>query len=146
MRTHAHPSTLLSAVAHLVDAASHRHGVDLAVLLLDDADEPEQLSLAVRPLPPGVHPSVALADVVLPDACWGVALALHGLAHHLDALDEPAQPIVSTYLRHRDGRQVSLLRRGERVTEQRGRLVGRVPDLCRRLLAGPTTGGGPAGS
>ena len=135
MRTRTQPSTLLSALAHVLDAALHDDPLDVLVLLQEEPHEPGQIVLAIRPL--ADHPCEDLAGFVAPAVCWGIALVLHGRAHLLDAPDEPPAPVVTTFLRHRDGRQVSLLRAGSRVTEQRGPVTGRVPDLCERILEAP---------
>lgn len=143
MRHGSHPSSLLSAIAHLLDGSWADQPNDIFVLLLDDPPSPDGLTFALRALPPGRHPCETLHDFVPPTGCWGVGLVVHGRAHMLDALDQPAESIVSTYVRHRDGRQVSLLRRGDSVEELRGPAVGRLPDLCEQILSpGRRTGGG----
>lgn len=137
MPSDAPPSTLLSAIAHLLDAGCHAAGGHTVVLLSDVPGAPGQVELALAAVARDEHPGRTLHDLALPERCWGVGVVVHGRAHVLDALDEPAQPVVSTYVRHRDGRHVSLLRQGDRVTEQRGPVAGRLPDLCRRILDEP---------
>jgi hypothetical protein len=139
MPTGTQPTTFLSSIAHLLDAACAEPGPGLVVLLSDVAGEPDQLELALRALSDDQHPCDELRDLVAPPGCWGMALVVPGRAHLLDGPDEPAQLVVSTYVRHRDGRQVSLLRRGDTVTEQPGPTAGRLPELCRRVLE-PSSG------
>jgi hypothetical protein len=144
MRTRPHPE--LRTIAHLLDAASSEGAPDALVLLLDDPGAPDELVLALRPLAPGRHPCDELQDVSAPSACWAVGLVVHGRAHLLDAADRPPQPIVTTYLVDREGAEVSLLRGAGRVAELPGPSLGRLPDLCRRILgppAGRATGAAP---
>jgi hypothetical protein len=134
MPSDAPPSTLLSAIARLLDAGCHGWRGHTVILLSHVPDDPTTVELALADVDPDEHPCRSLRGLVVPARCWGLGLVVHGRAHLLDAVDEAAQPVVSTYVRHRDGRQVSLLRRGDRVTEQRGLVAGRLPELCRRIL------------
>lgn len=144
MRTHPHPD--LRTIAHLLDAATPEGASDALVLLLDDPRAPDDLVLALRPIPPGRHPCHELQHLSAPSACWAVGLVVHGRAHLLDAADGAAQPVVTTYLVDRAGDEVSLLRSRGRVTQLAGPSLGRLPDLCRRILgspAGRATGAAP---
>ena len=132
MRIRHHPSTLLTSIAHDVEEALHPDPRGTIVLLQDDPADREQVVLSLRALEG--HPCEDLAGFQAPPGCWALILVTPGRAHLLDAPDEAPVRIVSTYLLHRDGRSVSLLRRGDEVSELPGPAVGRIPDLCSRIL------------
>lgn len=133
MRTHPHLE--LRRVAHLLDAATPEGAPDVVVLLLHDPDEPDDLVLALRPLPAGTHPADELRLVEAGRDCWAAGVVVHGRAHLLDGPDGVPQPVVTTFLVDRDGGEVALLRRGSSTTELHGPAHGRLPELCRRVLA-----------
>jgi hypothetical protein len=129
-------ATLLSArdrlvsIAHVLDGAGP--GSDALVGLVRD---PDDVVLVLRNLDPHRHPCDELHGLVAPDDWWAVGMIVRGRARFLDEPDRPPEAITTTYLVERGGAEVSLLRRGDRVTESRDRVHGRIPDLCRGMLA-----------
>ena len=128
-----HVPDFLTSIAHILDRSNHRPAGHLAmyVALLEGTDE---LELGHRWLHPDLHPTFELADLVAPASWWAFGLSTTGRAHFLDEPDRGPEPIVSTFVRERNGLEVSLLRRGASVTELSGPAEGRIPDLVRAIL------------
>lgn len=122
----------LLSIAHALDAAGP--GSDVLVGVIAD---PDDVVLALRTLDPDRHPCDELRGRVAPSDWWAVGIVVEGRARFLDQPDRPPEPIVTTYLVERGGAEVSLLRRGGEVTESHERVSGRIPDLCRGMLALP---------
>lgn len=121
----------LTAVAHAAEQACLLSPDDVLVRVVGTQHEVE---LGLRPLDPGRHPCEVLQGFVAPDEWWAVGLVVRGRAHFLEEPQRQPEPIVSTFFVERGGVEVSLLRRGDRVSEGTGRLEGRLPDLCRAMV------------
>lgn len=128
------PRDRLSSIAVLLDESSARSDVDLHVYVTDDG---RAFELGLRALDPRLHPCEELRGLVAAEDWWAVGLVLHGRLRFLDGGDRGPEPIRSTYLVARDGTEVSLLRRGDEVTELAGPAEGRLPDLLRTMLGLP---------
>lgn len=125
------PECTLFDLAHLIDDAHVDRVADVAFYIVN---KPPDVVVGLKDLDPGVHPCRALAGFEAPPEWDAFGVRVHGRAHILDDPSEPPADIVSTYLVDRAGRSASLLRRGDEVTELPGPTLGRIPDLCRRVL------------
>lgn len=122
----------LALIARVVEEGCADHeGHTLVRIIAAEHD----LELGLLPI--DGHPCDELAGFVAPSEWWAIGLIAHDRARFLDRPDEPAEPIVSSYFVERGGAAVSLLRRGDVVTEVDEPMVGRIPDLCRGLLGLP---------
>ncbi|MDQ2647954.1 MAG: hypothetical protein M3Z03_00205 [Actinomycetota bacterium] len=125
----ASPSSSLLDIAHLIDESLVDDPADVAFYVVDD---PHDVVLGVHRLHD--HPCVALAGLTAAPDWRAFGLRVHGTAHFLDGSRGP-EPIATTYLLGRDGTSISILRRGAEVTEDLTGARGRIPDLCRQILA-----------
>ena len=123
---------LLERFAHLIDDAHQPADTHLAAYLELDTDDPDGLTVGVRPF--DEHPTEVDWSREVQDSWWAVALCVRGRAHFLDDPARGPERIVSTFARSRDGQEVSLLRRDGVVTRLPEEAVGRIPDLLRSLL------------
>jgi hypothetical protein len=124
---------VLSWVAEVLDLSNVDEPGHLAMYVAL-TDEVGELEVGMRWLHPDLHPTVELAGLVAPRSWWAFGLSTTGRAHFLDEPDRAPERIVSTYVRERNGCEVSLLRRGSSVTELNGPAEGRIPDLVRSIL------------
>ena len=124
----------LASIARVLADASTPGCSDVLVHVLDD---PDDVVLGLHPLDPAQHPCDELHGAVAPPDWWAVGIVIAGRARYLDRPEADPEPITTTYLVERGGAEVSLLRRGDDVTELRDRVVGRIPDLCRGMLGLP---------
>ena len=142
-----HPPTSLpveglAVLAAVADARLEQEGVTSLVRVRLAVDDVE---LGWRPLD-GEHPVDALTCFVAPDDWWAVGIAAAGTAHHLDGA-RPSVRVHNVHLVARDGTWASRLRpvvddhddelltaaSGD-ATNDDGRPVGRIDDVCRRSL------------
>jgi hypothetical protein len=121
----------LLSIAHALDAASTPGCSDVLVSVAADRRD---VVLGLLRLDPRRHPCEELRGMVARDEWWAVGIVVAGRARFLDQPDREPEPILTTYLVERGGAEVSLLRRRREVTESRGRVEGRIPDLCRSML------------
>jgi hypothetical protein len=131
---HGSPHCSLLDLARLIDDAHADHLGNLAFYVVH---EPPEIVLGLQDLEPDVHPCISLGGLEAPPEWDAFGVRVCGTAHFLDDSGRAASAIVSTYLVDRGGRSASLLRRGDEVTELPGPAVGRIPELCRSILAGP---------
>ena len=142
-----HPPTSLpveglAVLAEVADARLDREGVTSLVRVRLAADDVE---LGWRPLD-GEHPVDVLTCFVAPDDWWAIGVAAIGTAHHLGGV-RPSVRVHNVHLVGRDGTWASSLRpvddpdADELLTaasggasDDRGRPVGRIDDVCRRSL------------
>jgi hypothetical protein len=118
-------------VAHAAEQACLLSPDDVLVRVIS---HPHEVELGLLPLAPDRHPCEELHGFVAPDEWWAVGLVVRGRAHFLDEPGRQPEPIVSTFFVERGGVEVSLLRRGDEVSEGPGRVEGRLPDLCRAMV------------
>ena len=123
---------LLERVAHCIAEAHHRTAFPVTHLVSFVELRGGELHGGIRAF--DEHPTEVLTPADVRPSWWALVLCTRGDAHLLDEPDRPAQPIVSTFARSRDGDEVSLLRRGEDLTRLPGWAAGRIPDLLRSLL------------
>lgn len=128
------PRHRLASIARVVADASAPGCSDVLVHVRAD---PDDVVLGLHPLDPGQHPCDELRGAVAPPDWWAVGIVIAGRARFLDRPDLAPEPITTTYFVERGGAEVSLLRRGDVVTEMGERVVGRIPDLCRGMLGLP---------
>jgi hypothetical protein len=130
---------LLERIAYVLADAHAGCDVDPAADLAAYVElDGREIVLGLRPF--DEHPTEVPWEADVQDSWWALVLTTRGRAHLLDAPDRGPEQILSTFARSRDGHEVSLLRRGDTLTELPGRAEGRIPDLLRRLLPACTRG------
>ena len=122
-------------IAHLVDDATVDDPGHLLVHVSDESDG--DFRIGVKPLDRDTHPFTVLAGFTAPREWSMFGLRVLGTGHHLEG-DKPSEPMCTTFMVHRAGKEASLLRRGDTVEELPGPAHGTLPDLCRRVLGLPT--------
>lgn len=132
------PECTLLDLAHLIDDSHVDHPADVAFYVVHD---PPEVLLGLKDLDPSVHPCISLDGFEAPEEWDAFGIRVHGTAHFLEEPGHPPAAIVSTFLVDREGTSASLLRRGDDVTELAGPALGRIPELCRSILAVRTEDG-----
>jgi hypothetical protein len=126
----------LPALAGIVDQATA--DAPGPVLVRVEGPIGPDVQLGLQPLDAGVHPFAELAGQVAPEA-WSVfGLRVAGRSRRLDRPAAPSRRTSTVFLVDRRGREASLIRHGDEVTDSPGRASGTIPDLCRRVLQLPT--------
>jgi len=108
------------------------------VLVHIDGPLHPDVSLALKRLEADVHPFEVLAGFTAPGSWTAFGIRARGRARHLDAPEAPAQRVAATFLVDRSGREASVLRVGDAVSEPPGPAIGTLPDLARCVLGVPT--------
>jgi hypothetical protein len=147
------PSTadVLRSIVTLLDDAAARPGWDgrAAIVRVEclprRPDDP--IDLAVKPLPPGVHPLAVLAGFVAEPACAALGVLAEGQAWHVE--DGPSGRARVVELVARDGTRVSAVRLGDGPLQlddssDSDAPVGEVTQALCRALGVPLRGGRPA--
>jgi hypothetical protein len=131
----------LEALARVVDEACVDERRHVVVHLTTG---PDDLELAIRPLPHGAHPFNEIAGLVAPPDWAGFGVRALGTARFLDDAARPPQRTATTLIVDRRGQEVSLLRTSDGVQLLPEPGSGTIPDACRRVLDLPTAAPPPS--
>ncbi len=126
----------LQPVARLVDELGADEPGHLLVHLLDEPGP--DVAIGIKALDRSIHPFTELAGFTAPDEWCAFGVRVRGRARHIDALDEAPEPVSSTFLVDRTGREAAVLRSGDSPIDLTGPAEGTIADLCRRVLGLPT--------
>jgi hypothetical protein len=144
-RRHRGPDhTFLPSLATIVDEATARSTGHVAVRV-EGPIRPD-VDLGLCPLEEGTHPFSELAGTLAPDEWTIFGLRVTGRSRSLEDPGAPPRPMSSVFLVDRLGREASVLRHDDEVTQPDGPAVGTIPDLCRRVLQLPTAPAPPTTS
>jgi hypothetical protein len=126
----------LPALAGIIDEATKDEPGH--VLVRVEGPTSPEVDLGLRRLEEGLHPFAELAGQHAPDEWTVFGLRVTGTSRRLDEADADPRRVSTVFLVDRRGREASLIRHGDDVTELPGPAVGTIPDLCRRVLQLPT--------